>query len=53
MIALQGAGFELGYARAWAERMAPTELLERAVAEADVQASGQGSESQIGGERVG
>jgi hypothetical protein len=37
VIAVQGDGFDLEYARTWAERLALTELLDRAVAEAGVQ----------------
>ena len=45
VIAVQGDGFELEYARAWAERLALTDLLDRAVEEASFQPSGQGSGS--------
>ena len=34
VIAVQGARFDLAYARAWAEKLALTELLDRALAEA-------------------
>jgi hypothetical protein len=34
VIAVQGPLFDLDYARAWAERRALTELLDRALAEA-------------------
>jgi hypothetical protein len=45
VIAVQDDAFDLEYARAWAERLALTDLLDRAVAEARVPPSGQGSES--------